>query len=116
MPPAITEANDYQPSKFMADKDVAGIDDTDTLTTLMGPELGFSKHSLKGYLVRAAQHRHNMLCRQIVDTLWFRRIDDRKQCISPAHSRTLEWALKPPSTGQKWADLSDWLRCGSGFY
>jgi hypothetical protein len=100
----------------MAKDDIATIDDTEALLSLIESDFGFSYGSLEEYLIRAARARYGSLCREILSTLWFRRIDDRRQCISPAHSHTLEWALKPPAPERKWAELSDWLRCGSGFY
>ncbi|KAK4447306.1 prion-inhibition and propagation-domain-containing protein [Podospora aff. communis PSN243] len=100
----------------MAKDDIATIDNSEALMSLIDPDFGFADGSLENYLVRAARARYGALCRDILSTLWFRRIDDRRQCISPAHSQTLEWALKPPAPETKWADLADWLRCGSGFY
>ncbi|KAK0726499.1 prion-inhibition and propagation-domain-containing protein [Apiosordaria backusii] len=52
----------------------------------------------------------------VLDTLWFRQIDDRREIITSAHSQTLKWALEPPLPDQSWSDLSLWLRSGSGVY
>lgn len=53
---------------------------------------------------------------KILDTLWFRQIDERKDLIEPAHIQTLEWVLNPPSEDFIWDDLTRWLRQGSGTY
>ncbi|KAK0629584.1 prion-inhibition and propagation-domain-containing protein [Bombardia bombarda] len=56
--------------------------------------------------------------RLILNTLWFRRIDDRRESIEDAHKKTLHWALNPPDSAEsyQWHDLSAWLREGSGLY
>ncbi|KAK0647132.1 prion-inhibition and propagation-domain-containing protein [Cercophora newfieldiana] len=103
----------------MADNDIASIDSAEDLLGLveMEPDLAFAEGSLERYIVRAAKARYGSLCGRILNALWFRRIDDRRQCISPAHSRTLEWALSPPAASDSpWADLAEWFRHGSGFY
>jgi len=52
----------------------------------------------------------------VLNRLWFRLIDDRKDSISQAHSNTLEWAIDPPTSGAIWDDLGQWLRSGYGIY
>jgi hypothetical protein len=52
----------------------------------------------------------------ILNRLWFRLIDDRKNHIAEAHSKTLEWAINPPASGVVWDDLGQWLRSGHGIY
>ncbi|CAN9171605.1 unnamed protein product [Alternaria alternata] len=54
--------------------------------------------------------------RSILNRLWFRLIDDRKNHIAEAHSKTLEWAINPPASGVVWDDLGQWLRSGHGIY
>ncbi|ESA43700.1 hypothetical protein GE21DRAFT_3580 [Neurospora crassa] len=53
-------------------------------------------------------------------SLWFRCMDDRKDSVSPAHVKTLQWALKPACKREgyeaEWDDLSEWLRSGTGVY
>ncbi|KAK3491087.1 prion-inhibition and propagation-domain-containing protein [Neurospora hispaniola] len=53
-------------------------------------------------------------------SLWFRCMDDRKDSVSPAHVKTLQWALKPACEREgceaEWDDLSEWLRSGTGVY
>jgi hypothetical protein len=56
-------------------------------------------------------------CTQLIlGHLWFRLIDDRKDGISEAHSKTFEWALHPPTSDDTWSDLGQWLRSGRGIY
>lgn len=53
-------------------------------------------------------------------SLWFRCMGDRKDSVSPAHVKTLQWALKPACEREgreaEWDDLSEWLRSGTGLY
>ncbi|KAH6887618.1 prion-inhibition and propagation-domain-containing protein [Thelonectria olida] len=53
---------------------------------------------------------------RILQRLWFRKIDDRSESITPNHEKTLRWALKPPNDADSWDDLPAWLRSGSGIY
>jgi len=56
-------------------------------------------------------------CRQsILNRLWFRLIDNRKDLISEAHSKTFEWAIHPPTSEDMWDNLGEWLRSGRGSY
>jgi len=55
----------------------------------------------------------------LLDTLWFRKISDRRESISPHHHKTLRWALEPNTNKANavcWDDLPSWLRRGSGTY
>ncbi|PNP73605.1 hypothetical protein FNYG_13057 [Fusarium nygamai] len=53
---------------------------------------------------------------RILDLLWFRRITDRRDGIATAHTKSLHWALEPPTAEVPWDDLSHWLRAESGIY
>ncbi|KAL6361374.1 hypothetical protein LRP88_04842 [Fusarium phalaenopsidis] len=54
---------------------------------------------------------------RVLQRLWFRRIDDRRETVSGAHAGTLSWALDPPNQALEWDDLCDWLREeNSGIY
>jgi len=56
-------------------------------------------------------------CTQLIlNRLWFRLIDERRNNIVEAHSETLGWAINPPASGATWDDLDQWLRCGRGIY
>lgn len=54
--------------------------------------------------------------KRVLNRLWFRSIDDRKANINERHSQTLNWALDPLETTQKWDNLAQWLRIGTGLY
>ncbi|KAI8689150.1 HeLo domain-containing protein [Fusarium keratoplasticum] len=54
--------------------------------------------------------------RAVLDLIWFRSMDDRKDSVDPPHSETFEWAMRPPHSEVEWDDLSQWLRSGSGMY
>jgi hypothetical protein len=54
--------------------------------------------------------------RLILERLWFRLIDERKESIAEAHSETLGWALHPPTNTVAWSDLSKWLEFGRDIY
>ncbi|KAK3493378.1 prion-inhibition and propagation-domain-containing protein [Neurospora crassa] len=66
-------------------------------------------------ILQEARDQHRAL-----NSLWFRCMDDRKDSVSPAHVKTLQWALKPAcereGSGAEWDDLSEWLRSGTGVY
>ncbi|KAJ8130984.1 hypothetical protein O1611_g2643 [Lasiodiplodia mahajangana] len=53
---------------------------------------------------------------RVLDRLWFRKIDDRRNNIMDPHAHTFEWALHPPAPDVTWDDLSGWLRSGSDIY
>ncbi|KAJ3466958.1 hypothetical protein MRS44_004522 [Fusarium solani] len=54
---------------------------------------------------------------RILQRLWFRRIEDRRETVSGAHAGTFSWALNPPDQAQEWNNLCDWLRKeNSGLY
>ncbi|RSL58334.1 hypothetical protein CEP53_006157 [Fusarium sp. AF-6] len=54
---------------------------------------------------------------RVLQRLWFRQIDDRRETVSGAHAGTFSWALRPPKRALEWDDLCDWLRAEkSGIY
>ncbi|KAI1372007.1 hypothetical protein F4677DRAFT_277076 [Hypoxylon crocopeplum] len=65
----------------------------------------------------AAEHR---MCQKIIlDSLWFRTMDDRRHGVELPHSKTPKWALEPrdsQDTDTEWDDLSEWLRARTGIY
>lgn len=82
---------------------------------------------LKKILAASRGHRHSIAestkerierrCEErILETLWFRRMNDRQESLASGHQKTLQWALEPPSQNYPWDDLSDWLRHDSGIY
>ncbi|KAF3009215.1 hypothetical protein E8E14_007820 [Neopestalotiopsis sp. 37M] len=52
----------------------------------------------------------------ILDTLWFRAINERWDSITEAHERTFEWALTKTNFERPWDDLCQWLQEGTGIY
>lgn len=53
---------------------------------------------------------------RILDSIWFRRMNDRRDTLKDPHSQTLQWALEPPHGDVEWDDLGEWLRAGTGIY
>ncbi|KAK4201687.1 prion-inhibition and propagation-domain-containing protein [Triangularia verruculosa] len=89
--------------------------DSATLTRLA--ECSFSNASgPESELLRLAKSTVDSCRQRVLDALWFRKIDDRRAGITPAHAKTMEWAFQPPGAGQSWADLSLWLKSDSNIY
>ncbi len=102
----------------MAAEDIGKVDSLAKLRILLSSDF-YSQHATgpEAHLVEAARTSFEKMCKKrVLKTLWFRKIDDTRNFISPAHSQTLQWALTPPAAGQKWADIPEWLRSGSGLY
>ncbi|KAF5654929.1 hypothetical protein F25303_1010 [Fusarium sp. NRRL 25303] len=53
---------------------------------------------------------------RILNTLWFRMINDRSENISQNHRDTLQWAIEGSNNTESWHDLPSWLLNGSGIY
>ncbi|KAF5625543.1 uncharacterized protein FTJAE_9961 [Fusarium tjaetaba] len=53
---------------------------------------------------------------RILNTLWFRMINDRSESISKNHQDTLQWAIEGSNDNESWHDLPSWLLNGSGIY
>ncbi|KAG4293471.1 hypothetical protein FPRO06_00056 [Fusarium proliferatum] len=53
---------------------------------------------------------------RILNTLWFRMINDRSESISKNHRDTLQWAIEGSNNTESWHDLPSWLLNGSGIY
>ncbi|KAK7747694.1 hypothetical protein SLS62_008940 [Diatrype stigma] len=103
---------DYEYLHFMAKRDLGSISDLRTLKILLDASRGSHRTILE-----AVQSTITHTCqRRILNSLWFRKIDDRRESISEAHCKTLQWALKPPETPASWDDLSVWLQSSSGIY
>lgn len=54
--------------------------------------------------------------RRILDCLWYRVLDHRRDSVSEAHPGTFNWVLNPPTGDVEWDDLPQWLQSGSGIY
>ncbi|KAI0555609.1 prion-inhibition and propagation-domain-containing protein [Xylaria curta] len=65
----------------------------------------------------AAENKIEERCRKtILNQLWFRKMEERKDMIDKPSSRSLHWSLEPPSKEVEWDDLSAWLESGSDVY
>ncbi|KAM0817409.1 putative Prion-inhibition and propagation HeLo domain-containing protein [Seiridium cardinale] len=53
---------------------------------------------------------------RILDLIWFRMIDERRDSVRGAHTKILDWALRPPDSGALWDDMSEWFLTGAGIY
>lgn len=95
-----------------------------------------SKHSSTGKVVHTATtYKHNMngysndtspalettefngFTNQVLDSLHFRSIADRRAAISPAHKKTFQWIYQDSMPSEKLSDsFVQWLRSGKGCY
>jgi hypothetical protein len=76
-------------------------------------------NSHKAFAERAEYEliRRKEVCQnRILDVIWFRMIDDRRDSVKEAHIRTLDWTLRPPDSIASWSDMSKWFLSGSGIY
>ncbi|KAI6092140.1 prion-inhibition and propagation-domain-containing protein [Hypoxylon rubiginosum] len=67
----------------------------------------------------AAIAKRNQQEKRVLQSLWFRAMDDRRYSIAPPHSQTFHWAIEPREAsrhGGKWDNLSKWLQTGTGIY
>ncbi|KAK2690193.1 hypothetical protein QWA68_010950 [Fusarium oxysporum] len=62
------------------------------------------------------QNLDRMRQTRILNTLWFRMINDRPESISKNHRDTLQWAIEGSNNTESWHDLPSWLLNGSGIY
>lgn len=69
------------------------------------------------FMAEAAIENYEKLCqKEILDLLWFRSMDDRKEGVSPAYAKTFEWALRKLDREVEWEDLSFWMSGGFEIY
>lgn len=98
-----------QSSKTMIEQDLAQIRSIPQLKAI-------AKATIGSQLQIALIAQEMIFQLRILDRLWFRWIDNRKQNIADRHFRTLDWALEPPRFQIKWDNLAEWLKNGSGLY
>lgn len=96
-------------------------EDIQSLNTV--PQLRMVFEASVGDKERLAEEAKQSICRKkILQMVWFRTMDNRRDDVKPAHSRTLEWALQSnanknePGDNPAWDNLPEWLRSGSGHY
>lgn len=110
--PITEQRHDKNIFKDMASEDLSGIRDVKAMRVIRDATIG-----RQDLLAEAAEERLLQVCQQsVLDLIWFRSMDDRKDGVAPPYSKTLEWALKPPHTEVEWDDLSKWFRSESGIY
>ncbi|KAF2191925.1 hypothetical protein K469DRAFT_621887 [Zopfia rhizophila CBS 207.26] len=112
----IAKLNQIMPTggstRSLTDEDIAALRSLRELHNVLEVSTGRSKimsETTAKYIERMCQDR-------ILEALWFRTIDDRKESISPAHRNTLHWALDPGKTQFQWNNLARWLQHDSGIY
>ena len=54
--------------------------------------------------------------KKILDCLWFRFMDDRRNNVDVPHSETLQWVLKPEGQYGRWDSLVSWLQSDADMY
>ena len=108
----IPARDDRSYRQVMADEDLKTIQDVNQLKIILEASLGsqvpFAQSAEKA-LRRACEDR-------ILNKLWFRKMEDRKQSIEIEHERTLRWVLEPPEDDVPWDDFAKWLQFQCGIY
>lgn len=99
-------------NRMMDDEDVRYVKGLPKLNML----LDASRGSQNSIAESAQQAITKTLGDRILATLWFRRIDERRESISEAHFQTLQWVFEPPTLDYPWDDLVEWLSHGTGIY
>ncbi|KAK3898854.1 hypothetical protein C8A05DRAFT_46934 [Staphylotrichum tortipilum] len=84
------------------------------LKMVLEASLGLGRSAIAGAVEQAIEEETRQ--QRILSMLWFRTMNAREAGIAPAHAETMDWALQPPRDGDKWDDLSAWLRSGEGIY
>ncbi|KAF5237752.1 hypothetical protein FANTH_10627 [Fusarium anthophilum] len=87
-------------------KDLAELDLVIQITSNTRPSVNEAAVAAKSALISS----------RVTRSLWFRCFDDRRVNIKSPHSKTLQWALDPPSDYLQWDDLNTWLQSSSGLY
>ena len=53
----------------------------------------------------------------VLDSLYFSRMQDRREYIAEAHNKTFQWVLQAEvATERPWANLAKWLKTSNGIY
>lgn len=95
-------------------QDVQQVERISRLELLMDVARG---HDQLDSLTGIIQAQIDQRCQQrILDSLWYRMLDHRRNSVSEAHPGTFDWALNPPTDDVEWDDLSRWMQSGSGIY
>lgn len=71
----------------------------------------------KPVLEDVAMRRHSEICAQrILDTIWFRSMNERRDEVTNPCSGTYEWPFGSSGNHGAWSNLHEWLEQGSGIY
>jgi hypothetical protein len=98
--------------RHMNDEDVTAIETLRRLKVILEAA---SEH--RTAFAEATRRQLPHACQQqILKTLWFRTINDRKENITSAHAKTFRWVLDSPMHDVPWNDLSKWLQHDSRIY
>ncbi|KAG8668389.1 hypothetical protein FPOAC2_07673 [Fusarium poae] len=60
--------------------------------------------------------RSDAIRARVLNTLWFRWLDDRRLTVKDAHAQTFSWVLDPDVDTESPNHLPTWLQSGSGIY
>lgn len=78
---------------------------------------GAKEHDRLTSFAEVIQEQIDQRCqKRILDSLWYRMLDHRRNSVPEAYSGTFDWALNPPAEDVEWDNLSHWLQSGSGLY
>lgn len=76
-----------------------------------------ASEQMDGRICTLARSFLNERCQdKILELMWFRTMDERKELINAPEHGTYKWVLEAPSPGDNWDDLSKWFRQGQGSY
>ncbi|KAM0323537.1 hypothetical protein ACHAQA_008818 [Verticillium albo-atrum] len=108
-PPATTLA---RTAELNNTKDLEQIHDLSKLKTVLVASTGHY-----GAIAGPTQKLIDSRCQaRILRTLWFRKMDDRRGIITPAHKETFHWALDTSEDLEDRNNFTNWLRSESGIY
>ncbi|KAL7952164.1 hypothetical protein V8C34DRAFT_310263 [Trichoderma compactum] len=95
---------------YIVSKDLEPIDDLKHLEVVLEAATGLSPSIVR--IIREIIRRR----KRVLDALWFRMINDRRDTITHAHHDTFKWALEPPAMDPAWDNLNHWLKAVTGIY
>lgn len=95
-------------------RDLPSISDLRSIETILGAPL--ASYEASSGTKYDLERRKDTLSNKVLDVIWFRMIDDRRDGVREAHSTTLDWVLRTPDAGALWDDMSQWMLSGSGIY
>jgi hypothetical protein len=105
---------------FASDPSSTATSNSKTSITYKGPVIFSASQTDEGRLpasfIRNTTNFANVP-RQILDSLYFRTINERQEIVADAHQSTFQWIYRDPEAHHKpWDDFVRWLRYGKGCY